>query len=57
MRATWDVEKTGDQATIDLTYEIVLRLAEYSNGDCTEAELKELLRPLVTTSAPRVASA
>lgn len=50
--ATWDVEKTGDQATIDLTYENVLRLAESSNGDCTESELKSLLRPLVPASAP-----
>ena len=55
--ATWDVDKTGDQATIDLTYEIILRLAEYSNGDCTEAELKRLLRPLVAAPAPSVASA
>jgi hypothetical protein len=45
--ATWDIDKTGDQPTIDLTYEIILRLAEYSNGDCTEGELKQILRPLV----------
>ncbi len=44
--ATWDVDRTADRVAIDLTYEIVLRLAEYSNGDCTEQELKALLRPL-----------
>jgi hypothetical protein len=37
--ATWHVEQTGDQQTIDLTDEIILRPAEYSHGDCTEAEL------------------
>lgn len=50
--ATWDVDKSGDQPTIDLTYEIILRLAEYSNGDCSEAQLKDLLRPLVAVPAP-----
>jgi len=45
--ATWNVDRTEDRETIDLTYEIILRLAEYSNGDCSEAQLKDLLRPLV----------
>lgn len=50
--ATWDVDRSGDQPLIDLTYEIILRLAEYSNGDCSEAELKALLRPLVDAAVP-----
>lgn len=50
--ATWDVDRTNDQSLIDLTYEMILRLAEYSNGDCSEAELKRLLRPLVAASTP-----
>jgi hypothetical protein len=50
--ATWDVDKSGDQPLIDLTYEIILRLAEYSNGDCSEAELKDLLRPVVDAAVP-----
>jgi hypothetical protein len=45
--ATWDIDQTGDQTAVDLTDEIILRLAEYSNGDCSEAQLRELLRPLV----------
>lgn len=49
---TWDVDRSGDQPLIDLTYEIILRLAEYSNGDCSETELKRLLRPLVTAAVP-----
>jgi site-specific recombinase XerC len=53
--ATWDVEKTRDQAAIDLAYEIILRLAEYSDGDCTEVQLKDLLRPLA--AAPTVSAA
>ena len=55
--ATWDVDRAGDQATIDLTYEIILRLAEYSNGDCTEEQLKDLLRPLVAAPVPSAATA
>ena len=49
---TWDVDKSDDRPLIDLTYEIILRLAEYSSGDCSEAELKDLLRPLVTAAVP-----
>lgn len=44
--ATLDVERSDDPAAEALTWEIFLRLAEYSNGDCTEAELKSVLRPL-----------
>lgn len=55
--ATWDVGRTENQSTSDLTYEIILRMAEYSNGDCTEAQLKDLLRPLVAAPVPSAATA
>ncbi len=51
--ATWEVSQERDPVAHDLTNEIYLRLAEYSNGHWTEAELKDLLRPLV--KAPAVA--
>lgn len=46
VRATRDVERRNDPEAEALTFEIFLRLAEYSNGDCTETDLKDLLRPL-----------
>ena len=49
--ATWDIEQTGDERLRDLSNEIYLRLAEYANGHWTEAELKNRLRPLITTAA------
>ena len=42
--ATREVDRTGPPEAIDLTYEVFLRLAEYTNGDWTESELKEILR-------------
>lgn len=54
---TWGIDKTGDQPTIDLTYEIILRLAEYSNGECTEDELKKLLLPLAEPASAHRTSA
>lgn len=36
---------------------MILRLAEYSNGDCTEAQLQDLLRLLVATPVPSPAVA
>lgn len=52
--ATWNVHLRDDRAAADFAYEIGLRLAEFSNGDWTEDELKALLRPLVE---PRPVSA
>ena len=52
--ATIDVERSGDAMAEALTWEIYLRLAEYSNGDCTEDELKGLLRQLVEPVAASV---
>ena len=42
--ATWDVERQGDQEAEVLADEIMLRLAEFSRGHWTEAELKARLR-------------
>ena len=41
--ATLNVEQSGDPAAEDLTWEIYLRIAEFSHGDWTEAELKDML--------------
>src|SRR5712692_6815584 len=41
---TWDVDQLGDLALTNLVYGIKLRLAEFSNGDWTEDELRSLLR-------------
>src|SRR5687768_10744942 len=45
--ATWNVDQVGNDVARELTYEIQLRLAEFSYPHWTEAELKELLIPLV----------
>ncbi len=44
---TWDVDQRGDLALTNLVYGIKLRLAEFSNGDWTESELQDLLRPFI----------
>ena len=44
----WRIDSASPAAR-DLAYEIELRLAEYSNGDWTEGELKRLFRSLVVT--------
>ena len=56
VRATSDVDRTGPAEAIDLTYEIFLRHAEYSNGDWTEAELKEMLHAVASPSSAAAAS-
>ena len=56
VRATADVDRTGPPEAIDLTYEIFLRLAEYSNGDWTEAELKDMLQAIAAPSSAAAAS-
>jgi len=45
---TWDTRKMEDENLENLANEIELRIAEYSNGDWTKKELKEILKPLVT---------
>jgi hypothetical protein len=44
---TWDVEQSNDLAAEELAQAIELRLAEYTNGDWTEQELRGWLRSLV----------
>lgn len=51
--ATSDIEDIDDPGARDLTYEIILRVAEYSRGDRTETEVKDVLREAV---APPVAA-
>jgi hypothetical protein len=41
----------SDRGAESLAFDLELRLAEYSNGDWTLEELKDLLRPLVTNYA------
>ncbi len=41
------VESSGNPDTDQLIYEIELRLAEFSHGDRTERELKQVLQPLI----------
>lgn len=44
--ATIKVEQASDVRAEAMTYDIMLRLAEYSKGHGTEAELKDLLCPI-----------
>lgn len=55
LSAAWKVDEKEDAATAKLLYEIELRLFEASNGDWTEDELRQLLRPMVIleTGTPR----
>jgi hypothetical protein len=43
--ATWDVDNASADDARELCYEIEHRLAEFTNGDWDEQELKLLLRP------------
>lgn len=53
---TWDVDQSPDAGLKDLVYDILLRVAEYSNGDCREDELKHLLYPLAAGPSMSAAS-
>jgi hypothetical protein len=44
----WSIEQTQNANANELAGEIELRLAEFSNGDWTEAELRTKLEPLVS---------
>jgi hypothetical protein len=44
----WGIPRTANQRTLGLVGEIELRLAEFSNGHWTEAELRTKLEPLAT---------
>jgi hypothetical protein len=43
---TWDVDKSGDAALLDLVYQIKLDWAEFSNGDWSEQELRGMFKSL-----------
>lgn len=43
---TWDISPQTDRAAHELTTAITLRIAEFTNGDWTEDELKEALSQL-----------
>jgi hypothetical protein len=45
---SWDIEQIHNSKANELAGEIELRLAEFSNGDWTEAELRSKLEPLVS---------
>ena len=47
--ASWNVRQTGTAQAAVLVYEIELRLAEYSNDQWTEDDLRSFLRPLAET--------
>jgi hypothetical protein len=44
----WSIEQTQNANAIELAGEVELRLAEFSNGDWTEAELRSKFEPLVS---------
>jgi hypothetical protein len=44
---TWDVDQIDNLDLLNLVYGIKLRLAEFSNKDWTETELRSRLRPFI----------
>ncbi len=54
--ATWRVEQLDDPRAEELTWEIYLRLAEYSNGHRALAETKDLLRSRAAATAEATAT-
>jgi len=44
---SWDIEQTHNSRANELAGEVELRLAEYTNDDWTEDELRSELQPLV----------
>ena len=48
-----DIDQSDDRRAEDLAGEILLRWAEFTNGDWTEAELKAQLERLVGADSPR----
>lgn len=50
--ATWNKAHERNPVTAHLIGDIDLRLAEFSNGDWTEDELCEQLRPLIKQPQP-----
>jgi hypothetical protein len=48
--AYWNVHHRRDDDLSQIVYEIELRLAEYSNGDWSEDELKGLLNFIISNT-------
>lgn len=46
----WDVSPLGDRTAHELVTAILLRIAEFTNGDWTESELRERLTALIEQS-------
>lgn len=44
---TWDIDHVDNPTLTNLVYGIKLTLAEFSNGDWTETELRSMLRPFL----------
>lgn len=44
---TWDIDQMDNPTLANLVYGIKLSLAEFSNGDWTEVELRSILRPFL----------
>jgi hypothetical protein len=44
---TWEADQLDNFPLVNLVYGIKLRLAEFTNGDWTEDELRDWLRPFV----------
>jgi hypothetical protein len=42
----WKIEASGEPNAEELAYDIALRLSEYSQGQCTEPQLKTILHDL-----------
>ena len=43
---TWEADKSGDTALLDLVYQIKLDWAEFTNGDWSESDLRSMLKSL-----------
>lgn len=50
--ATTDIETLDDPEAQELTYELILRLAEYEHGDWTKAELNDRFRAAIAALTP-----
>jgi len=48
---TWDIDQVDNTDLLNLAYGIKLRLAEFSNGDRTEVELRSHLHPFMQRHA------
>lgn len=54
VRRSWDLHRIANERTHELVAELELLLAEFSNGDWTEEELRRMLAPLVESYTVQV---